>query len=127
MQKFQQADLFRRRELHYLYVKMTADMNVEHYDALTYDFSTLKRRLFHHASEPWEACAQSEAYEQLQACQDTIGVGYEGWVPIEQYNKAKAYERNLKADTLGAAKTEGERIRIQENWIFDDFCEEDYV
>lgn len=54
MQQLQQAELFRRRQLHYLYVKMTADMNFEHYNALTYGFSTLRRRLFHHASDPWE-------------------------------------------------------------------------
>ncbi|KAJ6113884.1 hypothetical protein N7523_007201 [Penicillium sp. IBT 18751x] len=128
---------------------MTADMNVEHYDALTYDVSTLRRRLFHHASDPGEsdnitlkadlvtltrkwrefshdwnepcpilfaddestecmqlACAQSEAYEQLQACQDAVGVGDEGWVPIAQYDEAKARERKLKADALDAAETD---------------------
>lgn len=36
------------------------------------------------------------------------------------------HERKLKSDALDAAET-GERIRIQENWIFDDFCEEDYM
>lgn len=170
MQQLQEAELFRRRQLHYFYVKMTADMNVEHYGALTYDFSTLRRRLFHHASDPWEgdnitlksdlvtltrkwrefthdskepcpilfaddesteclrlARAQSEANEQLQACQDVIGVGHEGWVPIAQYDEAKACEGKLKADALDAAETEEERRRIQENWIFDDFCEEDYM
>ncbi|KAF3394555.1 Endochitinase B1 [Penicillium rolfsii] len=169
-QQFQQAELFRRRHLHYLYVKMTADANVEHYDALTYDFSTLRRQLFHQASDPWEggnitlksdlvtltrkwrefsrdskgpcpilftdeesiecmrlAHAQSEAYEQYQACQDAIGVGNEGWVPIAQYDEAKARERQLKSDALDAAETEEDRIRIRENWIFDDFCEEDYI
>ncbi|KAJ5389123.1 uncharacterized protein N7496_000191 [Penicillium cataractarum] len=54
MQQFQQAELFRRRQLHYFYVKMTAYMNIEHYNALTYEYSTLRRRLFQHTTDPWE-------------------------------------------------------------------------
>ncbi|RDW93613.1 uncharacterized protein DSM5745_00935 [Aspergillus mulundensis] len=53
-EQYAQADLFRKRQLHYLYVKMTSQMNTEHYDALAHGFSTLRRRIFHHASEPWE-------------------------------------------------------------------------
>lgn len=122
-EQFREAELLRRRQLHYFYVKLTAEINPEHYEALTYDFSTLRRRLFHHASDPWEgdnvtlktdliilsrkwtdlthdakvscpisfsdkeltecprlARAQSEVDEQLQACQEAIGVGHEGWV-----------------------------------------------
>ena len=37
--------------------------------------------------------AQSEAYKQLQACQDAIGVGREGWVPITQYDEAAKHAR----------------------------------
>jgi len=33
----------------------------------------------------------------------------------------------MKADALDAAKTEEEKARIQENWIFDDFREEEYM
>jgi hypothetical protein len=51
----------------------------------------------------------------------------EGWVPTAHYDEAKQRERNLKADALDAAETEEERARIQENWIFDDFCEEEYM
>lgn len=47
-------------------------------------------------------------------------------VSVTQYDEAKACERKLKLDALDAAETK-ERIRIQENWIFDDFCEEDYM
>lgn len=169
-EKFQQTEILRRRQLHYLYVKMTADINPEHYEALTQEFSALRRRLFHHASDPWEGdnttlkadlvtfftkwtevtsdaralcpisftddesmeClrleqAQSEADEQYQACQEAIGVGHEGWVPVAHYDEAKACERKLRADALDAAETEEERTRIRENWIFDDFSEEDYT
>lgn len=53
-EQFEQVVLLRRRQLHYFYVKTTAERNPTHYDALTYPFSTLRRRLFHHASDPWE-------------------------------------------------------------------------
>jgi hypothetical protein len=33
---------------------MIVDMNPGHYDALTQEFSALRRRLFHHVSDPWE-------------------------------------------------------------------------
>ncbi|KAE8356297.1 kinase-like domain-containing protein [Aspergillus coremiiformis] len=170
IEQLQQAELFRRRQLHYLYVKMTADMCPEHYNALTHDFSMLRRRLFHHASDPWEgdnvtlkadlvnlsrkwtevtrgakeSCpiaysddesaeclrldrAQSEADEQFQACKDVIGVGTEGWVPVTQYEESKRMESKLKAEALHAAETDKERAIVQEHWIFDDFCEEDYM
>ncbi|CDM36121.1 unnamed protein product [Penicillium roqueforti FM164] len=55
--------------------------------------------------------AQSEADTQFQACQEAVGVGHEG---------------KLRADALDMAETE-ERTRIQENWIFDDFSEDDYT
>lgn len=71
--------------------------------------------------------AQSEADEQFQACQEAIGVGREGWVPLENYDEAKRSEKKLKADALDAAETEEEQKRLQENWIFDDFCEEEYM
>ncbi|CEO60418.1 Putative Phosphotransferase [Penicillium brasilianum] len=170
LEQFEQVELLRRRQLQYYYVKMTAEKNPEHYEALTYDFSALRRRLFHHASDPWEgdnmtlkadlvtllknwtevnrdakaACpisfsddesteclrlvrAQSEADEQFTACLEAIGAGAEGWVPVAHYDEAKRCERKLKADALDAAETEEERARIEENWIFDDFCEEDYM
>ena len=170
IEQFQQAELLRRRQLHYFYVKLTAERNPEHYEALTLHFSTLRQRLFHHASDPWEGdnttlkadlvtlfknwvevnhdartpcpisftvdelteClrlerAQSEADEQFQACKEVIGIGHEGWVPVAHYDEAKGCERKLRADALDAAETEEERERIKENWIFDDFSEEEYM
>ncbi|KAJ5562716.1 hypothetical protein N7535_002839 [Penicillium sp. DV-2018c] len=169
-ERLQHAELYRKRQLHYLYVKLTADKNPEHYDALTYDFRALRRRIFHHARDPWEGdnidlkadlvtlsrnwkqvnpdakspcpiffsdeesseCLrlereQSEADEQLQDCHEAIGVGTEGWVPVAYYEEAKRRERKFKAVALDAAETDEERARVQEDWIFDDFCEEDYM
>lgn len=52
--KFEQVMLLRRRQLHFYYVGMTEKFNPTHYDALTHDFSTLRRKLFDHSSYPWE-------------------------------------------------------------------------
>lgn len=54
IEQLEQVELFRKSQLHYLYVKLTAELHPEHYDALTCDFSALRQRLFHHASDPWE-------------------------------------------------------------------------
>ncbi|KAL3486062.1 hypothetical protein BJX62DRAFT_26138 [Aspergillus germanicus] len=67
--------------------------------------------------------AQGEAEEQLQTCQDFVGVGREGWVPDE----VKQREVKLKADALEAAESEEERTRLEESWIFDDFEEDNYM
>ncbi|KAF2437996.1 hypothetical protein P171DRAFT_467594 [Karstenula rhodostoma CBS 690.94] len=174
--QFEQVLLLRRRQLHYFYVATTAKLNPTHYDALTYNFSMLRRKLFDHASCPWEGdnvtlkadlislsenwssiaapepgasgdtrtlcpisftedevteckrlnAAQIEADEQLQACRDVIGIGPEGWVPLEYYEETKQRALKLKADALEAAESEEERVRLGEHWIFDDFDEEVY-
>lgn len=68
--------------------------------------------------------AQMEADEQLQACRDIIGIGTEGWVPVEQYEATKGRERKFKADTMETADIEEERRALEENWMFDDVDEE---
>ena len=47
-------ELYRRRFVHYHYVKNTEEYNELHYAALTYPMGVLRRRLFCHASDPWE-------------------------------------------------------------------------
>ncbi|KAI4690443.1 hypothetical protein J4E81_007597 [Alternaria sp. BMP 2799] len=53
-EQFEQAVLLRRRQLHYYYIAKTAQLNSIHYNALAHDFSIIRRKLFDHASEPWE-------------------------------------------------------------------------
>ncbi|KAF1932981.1 uncharacterized protein M421DRAFT_399461 [Didymella exigua CBS 183.55] len=69
---------------------------------------------------------QIEADEQLQACRNAIGIGPEGWVPLDQYDEIKQRESKLKADALEAAESEQERLMLLEHWIFDDFDEDEY-
>jgi hypothetical protein len=52
--QFNKVELLRRRQLHYFYVTTTAELNRMHYDAMAYKLSTLRRKFFHHASDPWE-------------------------------------------------------------------------
>ncbi len=47
-------ELYRRRFVHYHYVKNTEECNELHYAALTDPVGVLRRRLFCHASDPWE-------------------------------------------------------------------------
>ncbi|KAI4923374.1 hypothetical protein J4E85_008411 [Alternaria conjuncta] len=175
-EQFEQAVLLRRRQLHYYYIAKTAQLNSVHYDALAHDFSVVRRKLFDHASEPWEGdnvtlkadliyltenwssitapqssargdskvpcpisftenevaecerlhSAQVEADEQLQTCRDVVGIGPEGWVPLEQYEETRQRARKLKAAALEAAESNEERTRLEEHWIFGDFDEEEY-
>ena len=131
-------ELYRRLLVHYHYVKNTEEYNKPHHAALTDPLETLRRRLFCHASDPWEGetlalkvalieamenwetltgggalCpvvfdaeyvretmkldeVQREADETLEACQNMIGFGPEGWVPTEHYEEAMACSKQLK-------------------------------
>jgi hypothetical protein len=53
-EQFQEVILLRRRQLHYSYVETTSKLDPVHYDALAYNFSVLRRKLFDHASSPWD-------------------------------------------------------------------------
>lgn len=73
------------------------------------------------------ARAMEAADSQFQDCLELVGVGGEGWVPIEQYADIRRRERQLKEDTLLEAESEEERKQICDHWIFDDFDEEVYL
>ncbi|KXN87576.1 Importin subunit beta-1 [Leucoagaricus sp. SymC.cos] len=49
-----EKELYRRRLVHYHYVKNTEECNAPHYAALTDPIGVLRRRLFSHASDLWE-------------------------------------------------------------------------
>ena len=49
-----EEELYRRRLVHFHYVKNTEEYNELHYVALADPMDGLRRRLFGHASEPWE-------------------------------------------------------------------------
>ena len=70
---------------------------------------------------------QINADAHLKAAKDTIGVGYEGWIPSEQYDGVKERDRILKAHALAAAESEEERTLMDEHWLFEDFGEDEYL
>ena len=53
-QQSREMELYRRRLVHYHYVKNTEEYNRLHYAALTDPMGVLRRRLFCYASDPWE-------------------------------------------------------------------------
>jgi len=70
---------------------------------------------------------QREADGSLEACQDMITVGPEGWVPAEHYEEAMALSKKLKGDGLAAAKSEEEQAQIAVHWLLDNMDKEEYM
>ncbi|RDX44619.1 protein kinase subdomain-containing protein PKL/CAK/Fmp29 [Lentinus brumalis] len=141
--------LYHRRLVHYYYVKNTEECNKLHFTALTEPAGVLRRRLFTHASDPWEGetlalkvaliqasekwktmkldAEQNEADEMLEVLQNMLGVGPEGWMPTEHYEEAVTRTRQLKEEALAAAETAEERAEVATHWPFDDMDEEKYM
>ena len=173
MDQFKHVELLRRRQLHYHYVAGTAASGSIHAQVLTDSLNILRRKLFRHASDPWEgdnvtlkadlieltkawskmsmssssgpatcpieftkdvetecsrlAASMEGADSQYQTCLDLVGVGPEGWVPLEQYDDAKRRADELRTDTIDGADSEAERKDCIDHWIFDDFDQDEYL
>lgn len=52
--QFEQVLLLRKRQLHYFYVEATEKLNPVHFDALTENWSAVRKKVFDYASAPWE-------------------------------------------------------------------------
>ncbi|KAF2718973.1 hypothetical protein K431DRAFT_340316 [Polychaeton citri CBS 116435] len=137
-EQLKQVLLLRKRQLHYTYLTETLSLNPAHGQVLMDHLSVLRRKLFRHASEPWEGDSSAlhidlveltrrRTDSQFQSCLELVGVGSEGWVPTEQYDDARQREQQLKADTLQEAESEQERRQICDHWIFDDIDETAYM
>lgn len=50
----EQLDLFRKRQLHYLYMTETSRENLVHFKALTLPFSVGRRKIYELSSAPWQ-------------------------------------------------------------------------
>ncbi len=70
---------------------------------------------------------QGGADALLEVCRNIIGVGSEGWVPTERYEKAMMHSKQLKKDALAAAESAEERAEIAAHWPLDDMDEEKYT
>lgn len=76
-------ELFRRRELHFLYIFHTKASNKDHMDALGAPYSLLRKRLYHYAAIPWDGNSVylkvdlirvSQLWGKITAPQDGIAV-----------------------------------------------------
>ena len=70
---------------------------------------------------------QKEADEYLEAFQNVIGFGAEGWVPAERYEEAMALCKEMKEAGLAAAESEEERAQVSAHWPLNDIDEEEYM
>lgn len=168
-QQSREEELYRRRLVHYHYTKNTEEYNGLHHAALVDPIGALRRRLFSHASDPWEGetlalkvalieatenwetltggdppCpvmfdaqdvretmkldeVQRGTDETLEACQNIIGFGPEGWVPAGHYEEAMARSKKMKEDGLATVESEEERAQIAAHWPLDNMDEEKYM
>ena len=53
-QQLQEQEILRKRQLHYHYFRETAMQNPVHQAALMVEMAVLRRKIFRHASDPWE-------------------------------------------------------------------------
>ena len=75
---------FRRRHVHFYYLGFTQRFNQRHWLALEEETDLLRRRIFDHASEPWEGINTALQYDLVQVSQnwDKIGsLGNDGTTP----------------------------------------------
>ncbi|KAF8999545.1 hypothetical protein BDZ89DRAFT_1096256 [Hymenopellis radicata] len=146
--------LYYNRFIHYHYVKSTAECNELHYAALTDPVGMLRRRLFCHASDPWEGETlalknwetltgearrdvretmkldevQRGADEALEGLRNVVGsFGPEDWVSSKNYEEAMTRSKLMKEQVLAAAALEGEEAEIALHWPLDDMDEEKYM
>ncbi|KAF8321507.1 hypothetical protein F5887DRAFT_1275805 [Amanita rubescens] len=70
---------------------------------------------------------QRKADEYLEAFQNMIGCGEEGWVPAERYEEAMALSKEVKEAGLAATESEEERAQVLAHWPLDDTDEEEYM
>jgi hypothetical protein len=70
---------------------------------------------------------ERRAEEQLEASQEMLGLGPEGWVSHENYEAAQAAIATMKAMCLEQAESEAERTAVRDHWIFDDVDEDGYL
>ncbi|KAL4068939.1 kinase-like domain-containing protein [Scleroderma yunnanense] len=143
-QQSREKELYRRRLVHYHYVKNTEEYNELHYVALTDPMGMLRRRLFCYASDLWEGetlvlkvalievienweTLTGEAHRDVREMME-LDVDQRGnWVPAEHYEEAMTRSKQLKEDTLTEARSEEELAQIATHWPSDDTDEKEYM
>ena len=70
---------------------------------------------------------QRRADEALEAWQNMLGLGPEGWVPTQHYEEAVALSKQMKEEALVEARSAEERAEIMGHWPWDDMDEGKYI
>ncbi|KAF2492391.1 phosphotransferase family protein [Lophium mytilinum] len=95
IEKDRQAELYRRRQLHYFYLGFTSRNNTAHFDAMgTYDL-VVRNRLYDTASRPWEGDNTSLKAEIIQASTRWPGIATSAMKTAEfpvKYSEAEVAE-----------------------------------
>ena len=63
----------------------------------------------------------------MKKLRDALGMGVEGWVPIQNYEGVMACSKEMKTNALDGVDTAKEREETMNNWPFDDMDEEKYM
>ncbi|KAH9848501.1 kinase-like domain-containing protein [Lenzites betulinus] len=69
----------------------------------------------------------SEATRGFERLQSMYGVGEEGWVLVEDYERAVAFFKECKEGALAGAQSAKEREEIMAHWPWDDMDEDMYM
>jgi hypothetical protein len=71
--------------------------------------------------------SQVEMDELLQSCRNIAGIGSDGRVSFEQYDRSIEIEEKLKQGAIEAAESEEERQALCDHWVFGDFDESEHL
>lgn len=102
-EQFEQVVLLRKRQLHYFYIERTERLNPIHSEALTYNRSILRRKIYRHASDPWEGenvTLKADLVDFTQCWQELTGNDSEVPCPIAFLDEEAAEIVRLNAEQI---------------------------
>ncbi|KAI5997282.1 kinase-like domain-containing protein [Pisolithus orientalis] len=122
-----EMELFRRRLVHYHYIVSTATYNRIHRQGFC--LPVFGWESFAKDGTPCPVVFTEDKIAAARMLRDNVGCGEETWVPVTQYEEAKAIGQDIKRRTLEAfaedeETTEEAYAMIEANWPLDDMDEE---
>jgi hypothetical protein len=116
-ERIQAEEEFRRRHVHFFYLGFTQRLNQRHWRALEEETDMLRRRIFDHASEPWEGLSTPLQYDLVQVLQvwDKVGLAdHEGTVPACPVTFTQAEAERIDALDDSHREADGDVENISE-------------
>ncbi|KIO03722.1 hypothetical protein M404DRAFT_9474 [Pisolithus tinctorius Marx 270] len=135
----EEVELYRRRLVHYHYVKSTEEYTELHYAGDPWEGETLALKIaLIQATERWKTLAGGglpcPVVFDPDDVRETMKLGAEQReadecleMPAEHYGEAMALSKKLKENGLAVAESEEERAQIAAHWLLDDMDEEEYM